>query len=144
VTSSPGLPHASGDAVAIVPATGAGIEAMRALQLDLTVARLLSIGTNVAVGILALGVAAMAISGRSPLEVPFPALDLSRIPADLVAVRPEGFLWLGLLAVIVTPTSRVVASLIGFARGDERTMLLISLAILGVIGASVLISVVLR
>ena len=119
-------------------------EATRALQLDLTVARLLSIGTNVAVGVLALGVLAMAGSGRSPLEIPFPSLDLARIPSDVLALRPEGFLWLGLLAVIVTPTSRVLASLIGFGQGGERTMTLISAAILAVIGASVLISLVFR
>ena len=145
--SFPGAQH---QPVPVAPTPAAGsaagpvAQAARALQLDLTVARLLSIGTNVAVAVLALGVIAMGVSGRSPLETPFPALDLSRIPADLVALRPEGFLWLGLLAVIVTPTSRVVASLIGFGRGGERTMLLISLAILGVIGASVLISLVFR
>jgi len=116
----------------------------RALDLDLTVAAILNAGTILAVAILATGVAAMAITGRSPLELPFPALDLARLPADIVALRPEGFLWLGLLAVIATPLSRVAASLVGYVRQGERTMVVISLAILGVIAASVCISLLLK
>ena len=114
------------------------------LDLDLTVAAVLNAGTIVAVGILGIGVAAMALTGRSPLELPFPALDLARLPADVVALRPEGFLWLGLLAVIATPLSRVAASLLGYLRQGERTMVFISLAILGVIAASVLISLAVK
>lgn len=110
------------------------------LALDLTVARLLSAGTIIAVAILAVGVVGMAVTGRSPLDRPFPLLDLARLPADLLALRPEGFLWLGLMAVIATPLSRVVVSLVGYVRQAERTMTWISLAILGVIALSVLIS----
>ena len=116
----------------------------RARDLDLTVAAVLNAGTIVAVAILAVGVAAMAITGRSPLESPFPALDLARLPADIVALRPEGFLWLGLLVVIATPLSRVAASLAGFVRQGERTMVLFSLAILGVVAASVVISLLVK
>ena len=116
----------------------------RALDLDLTVAAILNAGTILAVAILATGVAAMAIAGRSPLELPFPALDLSRLPDDIVALRPEGFLWLGLLAVIATPLTRVAASLVGYVRQGERTMVIISLAILGVIAASVVVSLLVK
>ena len=111
-----------------------------ALALDLTVARLLSTGTLASVTLLAIGVVLMAISGRSPLDSGFPMLDLTRLPADILALRPEGFLWLGLIAVILTPTSRVIASLVGFVRAADRQMVLISVAILAVIGASVVIS----
>ena len=114
------------------------------LDLDVAVARLLSAGTIVAVAILAVGVILLALSGRSPLETPFPELDPSRLGADLVALRPEGYLWLGLIAVIATPLGRVVASLVGYVRQGEQTMTWISLAILGVIAASVLISLFVR
>jgi uncharacterized membrane protein len=93
------------------------------------------------VGLLAIGVVLMAAAGRSPLDPTFPPLDFARLPSDLLALRPEGFLWLGLLCVILTPTSRVVASLFGYVRDADRTMVLISLGILAVIAASVVVSI---
>jgi uncharacterized membrane protein len=112
-----------------------------AAALDLAVARLLRAGILVAVGLLAIGVALLAVAGRSPLDKPFPPFDPVRIPSDIVALRPEGFLWLGLVAVIFTPISRVSASLVGYIRTADRSMVLISVAILCVIGASVLLSI---
>ncbi len=118
--------------------------AERALALDLTVARLLNVGTLFSVALLAVGVVLMAATGRSPLDLGFPPLDLARLPSDLLGLRPEGFLWLGLIAVILTPTSRVTASLVGFVRDADRTMVLISTMILGVIATSVVISAVVK
>ena len=48
-----------------------------------------------------------------------------------------GFLWLGLIAVVATPASRVVASLVGYLRGGERPMAVIAGLILAVIALSV-------
>lgn len=115
----------------------------RAAALDLTVARLLSRGTTGSVALLAIGVVLLAAAGRSPLETGFTPLDLARIPSDIAALRPEGFLWLGLVAVILTPISRVLASLVGFMRAGDRRMVLISVAILGVIATSIVLSIVL-
>jgi uncharacterized membrane protein len=47
------------------------------------------------------------------------------------------------MAVIVTPISRVTASLVGYVRSGDRPMILISVAILAVIGTSIVLSVVL-
>ena len=47
---------------------------------------------------------------------------------------------LGLIAVIATPTARVIASLVGYVRGGERRMAVVSVAILTVIAASVAVS----
>lgn len=116
----------------------------QALALDLTVSLLLSAGTLAAVALLAVGVALLALSGRSPLDTAFPSLDLGRLAGDVLALRPEGFLWLGLIAVILTPTSRVIVSLVGYSRAADRTMVLISLAILSVIAASVVISALVK
>ena len=118
--------------------------AERTLALDLTVSRLLSTGTLAAVALLAVGVVLLALSGRSPLDTAFPALDPGRLAGDVLALRPEGFLWLGLIAVILTPTSRVIVSLVGYSRAADRTMMLISLGILSVIAASVVISAVVK
>ena len=100
------------------------------------VARLLSIGTVAAIGLLAIGSSLLALQGGSPFDTA-PTIDLSRIPSDLVAGRPEGYLWLGLIAAIATPCARVVASLVGYIRQRERGMVLISVLILAVIAVTV-------
>ena len=121
-------------------ATGAG--SARSSQepgapgLEQSIARLLSVGTYASIGLLAVGVVLMVINGIAPLSGG-PAFDLSRLVPDLASFRPAGFLWLGLLAVVATPTARVGASLIGYARGGERAMAIIAALILIVIGASV-------
>jgi uncharacterized membrane protein len=114
----------------------------RVVDLDIAVARLLNAGTVIAVSILAVGVVLMFLAGISPLDVPYPPLDLAALPKELLALQPEGWLWRGTLAVIATPLSRVVASLVGYVIQGERTMVLISIGILGVIGASIVISLI--
>ena len=99
--------------------------------------RLLTIGTRLAVGALILGVVLMiahAVDALGGGAAPFSA---GRLVADLAALRPEGFLWLGLALAIATPVARVAGSLLGYARGGERAMALVSTAILGVIALSV-------
>ena len=104
--------------------------------LESTIARVLTIGTYVSVGLIALGVLAMAAAGIDPLA-PAPGFDPARIPADLAGLRPAGFLWLGILGVLATPASRVGASLVGYLRTGERLMAGVSVAILIVIAAGV-------
>jgi uncharacterized membrane protein len=106
--------------------------------LDRTIARLLTAGTYLSVALLGIGVALMAAAGVAPRGGP--AFDPTRLAADLAALRPEGFLWLGLIAAIATPSARVAASLVGYLRGSERRMALVSLLILGVIALSVLLA----
>ena len=109
-------------------------------DLDRTVARLLTIGTYASIALLALGVAALVASGRSPLERA-PGFDLARIPADLAALRPEGFLWLGVVLVVATPSSRVATSLGGYIRRGDRPMAVVSVLILCVIALSVVLAI---
>ena len=112
----------------------------QARDLDRTIARVLTWGTYLSVGLLAVGVVLMTANGVSPLASA-PPFQLDQIPADIVALRPVGFLWLGLLVTIATPLARVVASLIGYVAGGERRMALISVAILLVIGVGVVVGV---
>lgn len=98
--------------------------------------RLLIAATYLAVGLLVIGVVLMLVASVSPLAGG-PPLDLSRLVADVAAFAPAGFLWLGLLAVIATPVSRVVGAAVGFVRGGERLMAVVSGAILVVILAGV-------
>lgn len=113
------------------------VAAQPGAALELSIARVLTIGTYTSVGLIGLGVLAMAAAGVDPLG-PAPAFDPAAIVRDLVALRPAGFLWLGILGVLATPASRVIASLIGYLRNGERAMAGVSVAILIVIAAGVL------
>ena len=107
--------------------------------LEKSIARLLSGGTYLAIALLVIGFGLMLANGISPLDTA-PPFDVRQIPADILALRPTGFLWLGLIVVIATPSSRVVASLIGYARAGERPMVIVATAILVVIAISVVIA----
>jgi uncharacterized membrane protein len=102
--------------------------------------RLLIAVTYVAVVLLTIGVIVMLLAGISPLAAG-PPFDPSELIPDLRALDPAGFLWLGLLVVIATPLSRVVGAAIGFVRRGEALMAVISMAILGVIGISILAAI---
>ena len=108
-------------------------------ELEFRLARLITTGTYVSVALLGIGLVAMVLQGVSPMAAA-PRLDPATLPADLLAGRPEAFLWLGVIAVIVTPTLRVIAALAGFVRLQERPMIGVALAVLGVIALSVLVA----
>ena len=105
------------------------------------IGRLLIGLTYVSTGVLLVGVLLMLASGISPLSGG-PRLDLASLPIDLATLTPAGFLWLGLLAVIATPISRVVAAAIAFARAGERGMVGVAVAILVVVGIAIASAVV--
>ena len=98
--------------------------------------RLLIGATYIAAALLLVGVVLMLVAGISPLSGG-PALDPGRLVADVLALEPAGFLWLGLIAVIATPVSRVIGAAIGFARTGEPLMTGVAIAILVVIALGV-------
>ena len=106
------------------------------VDIERSVARLLTVGTYASIALLAAGLIAMLAAGRSPLDTA-PRFDLARILGDLVALRPEGFLWLGIVLVVATPSARVATSLVGYLRRGDRAMVVVSVLILAVIGLSV-------
>jgi uncharacterized membrane protein len=110
-----------------------------AIDIDRVVGRLLIVGTYASVVLLGLGVAAMIATGTSPLD-PAPPLDAGGLVGDIVALRPAGLLWLGLLVVIATPSARVAASLVGYLRSRDRTMAIVATLILCVIALSVVLA----
>jgi uncharacterized membrane protein len=110
---------------------------MSAARVEALVARLLTIGTRIAVGLLAIGSVQLVAAGISPLAEDWPPFDPATLVADLLALRPAGFLWLGLLAVIATPLLRVGVSTAGFARAGERRMAVLGIAVLVVIGLAI-------
>lgn len=113
-----------------------GSRAAGSADLERSIARLLTIGTYGSVVLLAVGVVLMLATGIAPLAGG-PRFELDVLVDDLAHLRPAGFLWIGIVAVIATPSARVVASLVGFARRGERTMAIVAVLILAVIVLSV-------
>jgi uncharacterized membrane protein len=107
--------------------------------LEHLVGRLLTFGTYASVALLAVGVVALLAAGRSPLDGG-PGFEPGSLVSDLVALRAEGFLWLGLVAVIATPSARVLLALVGYLQRRERDMALVAALILGVILLSVVVA----
>ena len=106
--------------------------------IETLVARLLVIGTWVAVALVLAGVLGMLLTGVDPLEHgERPLFDLGGIPADLLALRPAGFLWAGLVTVLLLPIGLVVVSGIGFLVARDRRLALVSLAVLVVVIVSI-------
>lgn len=109
---------------------------VRGRQFDRFIGRLLISVTYFAVGLLAIGVVLLLAAGISPLAGG-PPLDPGRLAADAVALAPAAFLWLGILAVIATPLSRVTAAAIGYARLGDRWMVGVAVGILAVISLGI-------
>ena len=97
--------------------------------------------TYLAVALLGVGVLSMVATGVSPLDA-VPTLDAAGLIAAIGGLRPEGVLWLGLMAVIATPIIRVLAAAFAYARGAEWRMVAISIAILAVIATGVVTTLI--
>ena len=104
------------------------------------IGRLLIAATYAATGLLAIGVALMLASAIAPLSGG-PRLDVSSLAADVASIQPAGFLWLGLIVVIATPITRVLAAAVAFARAGEQRMVAVAVAIVAVIAVSILTAV---
>jgi uncharacterized membrane protein len=113
-------------------------------RIELAVARILGVITVVAMALLLAGVALMVATGVDVESVTFPPFDPARIVSDLVALRPEGFLWAGIVVVVASPIVRVSAELVGFARVRDRTMAMVAAGILLVVAVSVLTALALE
>lgn len=108
----------------------------RRLAFERRIGRLLIVVTYIAVALLVIGVALLIVAGISPLAGG-PPLDLGSLASDLLSLAPSAFLWLGLLVVIATPISRVIAAAVGFGRAGDRLLVVVACAILLTIAISV-------
>jgi uncharacterized membrane protein len=107
-----------------------------AVQAERLIGRLLIGVTYVSVVLLLVGVGLLIGAGISPLSGG-PAMDPGRVVSDLLRVNPAGFLWLGLLAVIAAPITRVAVALISYARARDWLMVGVSTGILLVIAIAI-------
>ena len=108
----------------------------RALEAERLIGRLLTGITYASVALLVVGVVLLIGAGTSPVSGG-PALDPGRIVPDLLALRPAGFLWLGLGAVIAAPVGRVAVALVAYVRDEDWLMVGVSTAILAVIAIAI-------
>ena len=106
---------------------------MNARRLEAWLGSILGVASAASVVLLGLGVLGMGLANVNALDRPFPAFDPARMASDLAALAPAGFLWLGLVAVILTPSVRVIASFVGLAASGERLMAAVALVVLAVI-----------
>ena len=110
------------------------------VDLETVLGGLLAVGTLIAIFLVAIGVVLMIATGRSPLAGDAAPLNVAAIPGLIVSGRPEGFLWIGLIAAIATPVGRVAGALLGFRRRGERLLAAVAAAILAVIGIAVVLA----
>ena len=109
-----------------------------ALALEAAVGRILVVGTWLAMGLVVAGVALMLATGVDPLaHGDVPGFDVARIPADIIALRPEGFLWAGIVLIIALPIGRVAVAGAGFLAGGDRRLTLVSVLVLLVVLVSI-------
>jgi uncharacterized membrane protein len=116
------------------PAASVGDTAAR---VETLAARLLTWGTRIALAFVLAGVAGMLPAGVDPVHSAQPPYSLAAIPGQLLALRPEGFLWSGLTLLVALPLGRVAVAGAGFLVAGDRRLVLVALLVLLVIGASV-------
>jgi uncharacterized membrane protein len=100
------------------------------------IGRLLILLTYLSVALLVLGVVLLLGAGISPMDGG-PPLDPATLLPEVAALGPAGLLWLGLLAVIVTPISRVIAAAVAYGRAGDWSMVGIALGILAIIAVAI-------
>jgi uncharacterized membrane protein len=104
--------------------------------LEVALAHVLQLGTYLSIGLIGVGSVLLFAAGGSPVAGG-PPLALDRIIPDVLALRPAGFLWLGIVGVLATPGLRVLRALFGFWRRDEQRMALVALLVLVVVAVGV-------
>ena len=112
--------------------------AATAARLETIASRLLTWGTRVALLLILAGVVGMAATGVEPMAATtFPPYSLTAIPSQMIALRPEGFIWAGLTLLVSLPLGRVLVSGAGFLAARDRRLALVSVLVLLVICTSI-------
>ena len=126
---------AGGPSTPATPSTGAR---QAAYAIEALVARILVVGTYLAVGLILLGVIGMLVQGIDPLAPDgFPPFDLPSIPSDLAALEPSGFIWAGIVVVMTLPIGRVAVAGAGVFAAGERRLALVSALVILVVATSI-------
>jgi len=144
--ASAGKDEPSRTEVHVVPnvleiATGTAAAAQAAVRaetrdLDAVVHRLLVVGLVISTALMLIGLALDLLLRR---EIPTVVPDLGEVWTRVLAIRPSGFLALGLLVLIATPIVRVVGSIMIFAYERDWRFALITLVVLAIVTLSLLL-----
>ena len=95
------------------------------------------VGLAISTTLMLVGIGLALFAQRDlPIAVP----DLGEVLARVAALRPSGFLALGLLVLIATPILRVVGSIIAFLYERDWRYAGITMVVLLVLGVSLLLS----
>jgi uncharacterized membrane protein len=109
-------------------------------RLEHRIARILSIGSAASIVLLAVGTGLLLASGGSPLDESWPPFEPGSLVGDVIALRPAGFLYLGLIVAIATPLLRVGVALVAFVRAQDVRMAVVSAAVLAVVALAVAVA----
>lgn len=108
------------------------------------VGAVLSRGTWLIIGLVGLGTVMALAAGRRPMERPGPTFDPLELIFDLFSLRPEGFLWLGLVLTVALPTARTLVAFWGFLRQGDRRASPVAGGVLGLLLLSVVVALLTR
>jgi uncharacterized membrane protein len=115
-----------------------GDAASAAVVLEAAIGRLLVVGIWTAMALVLVGVVLMLATGVDPLaHGAIPPFHLAQIPADLLALKPEGFLWAGIVLVILLPIGRVIVAGLAFVAERDWRLALVSFLVLLVVLVSI-------
>ena len=103
-------------------------------------ARLLVVGTYLAVGLILIGVLGMLAQGIDPMSATAPTFDPTAIPSDIASLQPAGFIWAGIVVVMTLPIGRVVVAGAGFFASGERRLALVSALVVLVVALSLVVA----
>jgi uncharacterized membrane protein len=103
-------------------------------QLYAWIARILAVGFWLSIGIIVVGVSLALLSGDGISEETLSVGDI--LPAVLDA-EADGLIGLGILLLLLTPLSYVVAALVIFARQRDRLFVGVCLMLILLIAASI-------
>jgi len=96
----------------------------------------LLVGMLLSVGVLILGLLMFSLCGAGWEET---TLSLGEIAEGLMEGNPVAVIDLGILLLIATPLTRVIASLVVFLMEGERKFVAVALAVLTVVSMAVLV-----
>jgi uncharacterized membrane protein len=112
-------------------------------ELRLVVARVLLVGVAISAALILAGfVASLFVGWDGSLRGAAPGgdpTDIGALAEGLRSLRPQAIAQLGLLTLILTPMTRVAASLVLFAVERDRTYVLISTIVLVILVAGLLV-----
>lgn len=96
--------------------------------------RILDIGFYISIGIILLGTILTFASGD---DLPDTVVTLNDLPSEIAEPEPSALIDLGIVVLLLTPLSYVIAALVTFLRQHDRLFIGVCLLLIALIGLSV-------